>query len=95
MSKRNQLPSKTQLGELLRESAFDPRADGPDKIIVDTAFSNPRYAEDRGKELIARAQQAFDQKATNPNHAADNLAEYQRLMAQAISLLALARAIRQ
>lgn len=95
MSKRSQLPSLTSLKEILRESAFDPRnPDGPNAIIVETGLHNPRYIEDRGKELIARAQFAFDQKAGNPDQAAQNLAEYQRLMGQAIGLLAFARALR-
>ena len=94
--KQNRLPSLTQLKEILRDCAFDPRVrDDPNFIIVETALSNVRYAEDRGKELITRAQAALDQPAKNPAQAADNLAEYKRLMQQGMGLLALAIAIRE
>lgn len=88
-----QKPSLTSLKETLRQSAFDPRAKGPWEIIVDIASSNPRYAEDKAKELIAQAQNVLEAKVS-PADAKKNLETYQGLMKDAISLLALARALR-
>ena len=89
------LPSKTRLGEILRESAFDPRVDNGVMVpIVDTAIGNPAYAEDRAKELIFSAQRALQAPAGNPDQAANNLKLYHEHMRDAMSLLALARAIR-
>ncbi len=93
-SKRKVQVSKTQLGELLRESQFDPRVDGSMKIIVDTAVTNPRYAEDRAIELIREAQQALAQLAPGPDDAIAAAYKYHRNMKNAISLLALGRALR-
>lgn len=90
-----QRPSLTSLKELLRQSAFDPRADGPFAIVVDVATANPRYAEDKAKELIAQAQACLDRKTLNPAEATKNLSNYHDFMQQAIGLLALARALRE
>lgn len=80
--------------EILREAAFNPREDGPLKIIADTAISNPSYAEDRSVELIRDAQRNLKASAVNPEDAAKNVENYHRLMTQALGLLALARAVR-
>lgn len=91
---KKQKPSLTSLKELLRQSAFDPRASGPMAVVTEIATSNPRYSEDKAKELIAQAQAVLEAKVS-PDTAKANLETYQLLMTDAISLLVLARALRQ
>lgn len=82
-------PSKTRLAAILRESVFDPRKDGPLKIVAE--HSSITYLEFRAIEMIQQAQSDADD---------DRLTSEQRVkecdfkLAQAISLLALVRARR-
>lgn len=83
-------PSRTKLLGLLRESAFDPRKPGPLKVIADN--SSTEYLELRAVEMIQRAQtDAVDDLLTTD----ERYKECDSHLAQAISLLVLARARRQ
>lgn len=81
-------PSHTRLKDILRGCAFDPRNDGPTRVVVEIAQANPRYAEDKAIELIREGQLALGQcTAEGVAHHADNLKK-------AIGMLALALAVR-
>lgn len=67
---------------ILRQSAVDPRNDGPTRVIADIAAENPRYLEDRAVELVREAQ------AGEPGTLA-----YHEMLCRAIGLLAMARAV--
>lgn len=86
----------TRIKQLLQESQIDPRAvNSPLTVIVDAVVSNPRYGEDRAIEMITEAKRTFDQPSGSPEVAAQNLEQYHRQMTNAISLLALSRAMRE
>ncbi len=86
--RRRVAPSHTQLKDILRGCAFDPRNDGPSQVVVEIAQANPRYAEDKAIELIREGQIALGQCTTEGvAHHADNLR-------RAIGMLALALAVR-
>jgi hypothetical protein len=85
----------TRIKEILREAAIDPREDGPMAIIIETAASNPRYAEDRAVEFIREAQAALNTPNTSPLGAAENLETYHFKMKSAMSLLAIARSFKE
>lgn len=77
------IPSKTQIGKTLTESKFDPRKQGPLAIVAE--IGDPSYAETKAIELILDAKKTLCTGTTNAYHAN---------IAQAISLLALARNLR-
>jgi hypothetical protein len=70
---------------------FDPRDNSPLSIVVD--MNDPGYAESKAIELISEAKQLQRELATTENDRADEdlKKQYDEKMAQAISLLALAR----
>lgn len=72
------LPSKTELSQLLKDSAFDPRQAGPMAVIV--SMDSPDYCEGKAVELILEARQETDP------------VKHDAKIVQAISLLTLARA---
>ena len=80
-------PSQTRLKEILRDSAFDPRSDGVNRIITETAVLNPQYAEDRAIEMIREAQLGLNSGEYDGQ-------DYLVNMRRAIGLLALAVAVR-
>jgi len=77
---RRRPPSKKRVRETLLESLFDPREEGPISIVQDMA--RPEYSELKAVELIREAQRA---------EADGDPVQYHARVAQAISLLALAR----
>ena len=82
-------PSKTRLAAILRESVFDPRKDGPLKIVAEN--SSITYLELRAIEMIEQAQADAEDDRLIPEQRKQ---EYHNKLTQAVSLLALARARR-
>lgn len=91
MARRNSKPSKKSVREMLMESVFDPRDRSPLSIVVD--MDDPGYAESKAIELISEAKQLAREIESPPVDVANvGLREqYNEKVAQAISLLALAR----
>ena len=85
---KQKTPSQTQMKEILRECAFDPRTDGPSRVIVEIAAANPRYAEDRAVELLREAQMSLNLGTL------EGVDQYTANVKKAIGLLALALAVR-
>jgi hypothetical protein len=73
-------PSMTQVKQVLRDSQFDPRQAGPMKFVVES--NDPTYCTRKATELIGQADLAYGQ---------GQVTDYHERLAQAISLLALAR----
>lgn len=83
---KRKIPSMTQIKALLRECAFDPRADGPLKIIADT--TSVQYLELRTVEMLHEAIRDAEDNRLNPE---ERLQEYNTKVKQAIGLMALAK----
>lgn len=91
--KRKKAPSLTRIKAILAGAAFDPREDGPNAIITDTAIHNPRFAEDRAIEMIREGLLALQHPPED-----QPVLGYERYIEsvdRAIGLLALARAVRE
>ncbi len=71
------LPSKKSLREILMQSLFDPREQGPMQVIL--SQNDPRYFEFRAIEMIKEAQLAQEPLV------------YHEKMSKAITLLGMAR----
>ena len=92
MARRNSKPSMKSIRETLMQSVFDPRdRSTPMSILVD--MEDPGYCESKAIELISEAKKLQKEIASPPEDFSNsNLKEqYDEKMAQAISLLALAR----
>ncbi len=76
-------PSMTQVKKALAECSFDPRADGPMKIVADVGRRD--YYEIRAFELVREAQECLEMDKS--------IDGYHDKMRKAIGLLALARVV--
>lgn len=76
--------TKTLIQQLLKESVFDPKTDGPFKLIVMEYGKDADYLEKKAKELLMEAQLS----------APVDSAIYHDRMQKAIAIAVLARAVR-
>jgi hypothetical protein len=100
---RRKKPGKKILTKILNESIFNPDEIGPLTTILN--IGDPSYCETRAIELIGEAKIAMQKRrhyGPKPNledfiidPVKDCVDHYTRCMTQAISLLAMARAMRQ
>jgi hypothetical protein len=88
-------PSKASIRAALLEGLFDPRDKSPMQVVVD--LRDPTYCEMRAVELIMEARKiaplAYDVTGSLDRQE-EMKTEYREKVAQATSLLALARVLR-
>lgn len=84
-SSKYKVPGIKQLKKLLDESTFNPKNPGPMSVVV--ALNDPSYCETKAVELVMEAKKSLT--------GIPSLFIYHDKLIQAISLLALARAMRR
>lgn len=76
----------------LNQSVFNPKVDGPLSVIVEAHQGDPGYLEKRAIEMIGESNLAL---GVGPLTSDLQYEQYHDKMVKAISLLALARAVRK